>query len=164
MPYTKKQKFINDAGFTLMEIIAVLVILSILGVVAAPKYFDLQNKARERAFETAVAEGVGRVNGYFASQILDNADPNTINYTELTSNTEGENVGEDIGDFLLVIAQTAGTATSCGENANTSADNVDVVPPEGCLRIQVTAEDGTALYRDGGPNARAKFVPIPKAF
>ena len=53
----------NESGFTLLEIIAVIVILSILAVVAVPKYFDLQEQARLKTLKTAVAEGVGRVNG-----------------------------------------------------------------------------------------------------
>jgi prepilin-type N-terminal cleavage/methylation domain-containing protein len=36
----------NQDGFTLVEIIAVLVILGILAAVAIPKYFDLQAEAK----------------------------------------------------------------------------------------------------------------------
>ena len=36
----------NQKGFTLIEIIAVLIILGILAAVAIPKFFDLQNDAK----------------------------------------------------------------------------------------------------------------------
>ena len=66
----KKEHLGNESGFTLLEIIAVLVILSILAVVALPRYFNLQSQARDKAMQTAMAEAIGRVNGYFAEQVL----------------------------------------------------------------------------------------------
>lgn len=43
----------NQKGFTLIEIIAVLVILGILAAVAIPKYMDLQKDARGKALDGA---------------------------------------------------------------------------------------------------------------
>src|SRR5690625_4936190 len=56
----KTTKFNSRSGFTLIEVIAVLVLLGILTAIAIPKYIDLSEAAKERAFDAAVAELNGR--------------------------------------------------------------------------------------------------------
>lgn len=72
MTQSKKDRK-KEQGFTLIEIVAVLVILGILAAVAVPRYFDLQNAARQNAANAALAEVQARVNGEFARQLLTGA-------------------------------------------------------------------------------------------
>ncbi len=47
-------------GFTLVELIGVLLLLSILSALAIPRYLDLEANASNRAIDAAIAELTGR--------------------------------------------------------------------------------------------------------
>ena len=50
----------GDKGFTLLEIIAVMVILSILAAIAVPKYISLDESARQKGVDAGISELNGR--------------------------------------------------------------------------------------------------------
>jgi len=61
----------KEEGFTLVEVIAVLVILGILAAVAVPKFFDMQETARDKALQGAIGELNGQSALSFAQSALE---------------------------------------------------------------------------------------------
>jgi len=50
----------SEKGFTLLELVAVMIILSILAALAIPRYIDLDAGTRQRALDAGIAELNGR--------------------------------------------------------------------------------------------------------
>ncbi len=65
-------KLTNEKGFTLIELIMVIVILGILAAVVVPKFFDFTGKAHTANEEAVIGNIKAALNLYAADQLVTN--------------------------------------------------------------------------------------------
>lgn len=97
----KKNNLTTQSGFTLIEIIAVLIIISIVAAVSIQKYMDLQHVARQIVLESAFASGAATMSLDFSKFILEGNQPEV--WGELPDVTDVQ-----LGDFVATISYGCG--------------------------------------------------------
>ena len=88
--------FDSQRGFTLIELVAILVILGVISSIAIPKYYDLTREAKNRAALQAVMEGKARLSMNYAKLFLEGGSPpDAVNLVDAVGATTS------VGDYTL---------------------------------------------------------------
>ena len=132
------KEYVKQEGFTLIELIVVIVILGILAVTAAPKFIDLQGDARASALQGLAGAMKGAATLVHGKALVAN---------KVSSS----------GDQFVCIGSTS--QSSCNENSK-DAVRVKCGFPDATEDGILRALDGT-FSKDGNSDWTYKFVTWP---
>lgn len=99
----------SQGGFTLIEIIAVIVLLGVLAAVIVPQFNDITDEARDASARQAVAEGIARANARIAATIATNGGLDNIATTVAGISLAAE---ETSGEYTIEYTALAAAANN----------------------------------------------------
>jgi prepilin-type N-terminal cleavage/methylation domain-containing protein len=135
----------SQSGFTLIELIIIIVVLGILAAVAIPKYQDITNEAKTAACKGALGSLRSGVSIYYATQIVRTGTPTWPPIDSLRS----------IGTVMIqsLPANPYQLATSAPDSIVTGVTKGTVVGVRGGWAYKPTTGEIWANTTNGGANS-----------
>ena len=100
----------NNKGFTLIELIMVIVILGILSAVVVPKFFDFTAKAHESNKDAVIGSIKTGLNMYATNELMENGtrqfpEGGTLSWSDIVDETPDEwSIGTGSSDDTIKYA------------------------------------------------------------
>lgn len=95
--------FSNQRGFTLIELMIVIVIVSILVAIAVPSYTAQVQKSRRTEARTAILDLAGREERYFSTSNAYSQNDGPLGYAAATSNVRIFNLSIGSGYYTVTV-------------------------------------------------------------
>ncbi|MEM7564777.1 MAG: type II secretion system protein [Pseudomonadota bacterium] len=137
---------VTQAGFTLVELIVVIVLLGILGVTALGRFQDLSNEALSASVEGVGAQFTSGVNSVHFKWIVDGSPGAVLNYLPVNSPIVSGSLSVNANGWPADIRGTSLTL-------NSAADCLDVwvaaMQPAPSISNSAGSADYQAVYNGG---------------
>jgi prepilin-type N-terminal cleavage/methylation domain-containing protein len=151
----------NNKGFTLLELLIVVVILGVLALIAAPTLLNAADKAKVGAVKANVSAAASTVTTYLAVDEMTGANASSTAIETLNNGGDGTADTED--DACSPFDSVSDMSSGCNIDAYTDAS-----PEKGQV---VIAADGSNEYavnikgygKDGSTVVAAKTVRAPQS-
>jgi type IV pilus assembly protein PilE len=120
------------AGFTLIELMIVVVIIAILASIAVPAYTSSVRKSRRTEAKTALADLAAREERYFATQNVYSASPAALQYG-------AGSWPVSIGTYYSISNVTATAAATTTTTTTPGTYTLQITPSAGSPQLSDTA-------------------------
>lgn len=143
----------KQSGFTIVELLVVIVIIGILATIGFVTFANAQNQAKQSEVESTMAQAKSKLGEYYATFNTYPADETAlVAYLNGTNNsTVATKMGDLGGTDVIAYAATQGDGSTACTVTATDADS-DGVPETASGDCETFTLTGTASYWGGSTN------------
>ena len=126
--YLAKRNIRKESGFTLVELIVVVVIIGILSAIAIPSFNNASDKAKQKEASTLLASYAKAAQAYY------------------TENSEIADSVSDLNQYITVAACTSNDAQTCKTSQTTEIKDLQWNSPTGMYVIKMASDDTSTSF------------------